>query len=408
MNSIGLNRIALNLAFAVFIAAFVLVPHIGDASAPALRSPSSGSPDGQASQPGARIAAAPFSTEGREEVLTVSFDQEVSGPVRLAIYTFHYPLHPELAPEPDTWSHERQMAHAQDVQSGRVSSAYVPDPADPRVGQILAVSNREIIDLSPTGERAYAATWKATHGRLFFKVVVGGEALAPVATMRVHCRHVDLRSVERLKESLELLLLPLQMEHAEVATTLADQVTAAYETGHGLRYMLAHHGMETEDLDLALTELAGAANEGRWAEARGLLDDVTAIVREKEDKFVTVEVERRAGGIRLTLDEHINGFSFATDPDTEVYLKPLPLRPQDDLHERIRTMPDEAAAHDPSAHAAMMGFDREELLEGAVRLTRDEEAFVLDRAAAAPPDGPFALIVIYGEGGSYLLTRGVE
>jgi hypothetical protein len=338
----------------------------------------------------------------------VSFDRDVSGPVRLAIYTFHYPLYPELAPEPDTWSHERQMAHAQDVQSGRVPAAYVPDPADLEIEQILAASTRATIDLSPAGEGAFSATWKATHGRLYFKVILDGEALAPVATMRVHCRHVDLRSVERLKESLELLRLPLQMEHGEVAMTLADQTTGAYETGHGLRYMLVHHGKETGDLDRGMELLVGAVRAGRWADARGLLDDLTAIVRDKEEEFVTVGVERQAGRIRLTLDEHVNGFPFAADPNTEVYLKPLPLRAQNELHERIGSMPNEPGAHDPSAHEAMMGFDREELLDGAVRLAPDGDAFALDPTESALPDGPLALIVIYGEGGAYFLTRGVE
>lgn len=360
----------------------------------------------------ARIIARPFSEGGRVETLRVEFDKPVTGPVRLEVYTFHYPMFPYLAPPQDMWRHERQMAHMQDVLTGR-TPRYEPDPTDPRVARILEVSSREHVALEPAPDGSYSAAWKASHGRIFFRVAVGEEALEPLASMRVHCTYPDLRTVERLKETIGLMHLPLERGHGEVVARVYEQMAASYRVGHGLRFMLDHHGFETAAADRLIARLGEQVHALDREAALLTLEAFQSVVTERQSDFVDVEVQADASGLRVTLRDPINGFDFAADVGTRVYLKAGPLRSDAEVHKAIMDLTaqgaaQDAAVHEAAAHQAMMAAGPSALLNGAIALLREEGGFRLP--AGEVPVGPGergTLIVLYGTDGAYHFTQQV-
>lgn len=74
-------------------------------------------------------------------------------------------MFPELAPEEDTWYHEKQMSFMKDVLAGE-ANAYNPNLSDKKVKEILNVSPKETIKLSSINNKTFYTDWKAHHGRI--------------------------------------------------------------------------------------------------------------------------------------------------------------------------------------------------------------------------------------------------
>jgi len=121
------------------------------------------------------------------------------GKFYLESYQFHYIMLPELAPEEDTWRHEKQMRFMEDVLSGD-AEAYSPQLSDKNVKKILQNSPKVTISFSTADNKTFYTDWKAPLGRLFFKVKTDkGYTDNSVYSMRAHCSHVEMRSCEHFK-----------------------------------------------------------------------------------------------------------------------------------------------------------------------------------------------------------------
>ena len=370
----------------------------------------------ESATPRATIDAPPYASEGDTETISVRFDRAIEANAMLEILTFHYPMHPELALEEDTWTHERQMRRMADVREGR-AEPYLPDPDDASVRAILDVSTVETLPLSPAGDgRSFATPWKAGHGRIFFRVRLDDVLVDSVATTRGHCVHVNMNSVERLKRAVGRLETPLAHEHAEMVDRLSRHVASTYRSGHGLRHMLVHHELGTDDLDETLAHLESAVRERRWDKARASLRALEREIASREEEFVRVTVDGSTDRIRLTLQDRIKGYSFSDDPETALYLRPGRTLPGPMLPDSVLPGPrlppdgghDDTSGHDPSMHQAMMGFDREALIRDAIELSRVEGAFEISRDRLGDVRGPFTLIALYGDDQGYHLTRRIE
>ncbi len=68
--------------------------------------------------------------------------------------------------------------------------------------KILEISSKETIKLETLDNQVFYADWTAKHGRFFLRVRIGNDYLNNVYTMRVHCQHIDVRTVEKLKDLL--------------------------------------------------------------------------------------------------------------------------------------------------------------------------------------------------------------
>ncbi|MEE8587478.1 MAG: hypothetical protein V3T83_21790 [Acidobacteriota bacterium] len=190
----------------------------------------------------------PFSRQGRPERIEVRLDRPAEGPLFMEVYEFHAIMRPELAPSQDTWTHERQMEHMQQVQAGQ-RPAYRAAGRDPKVRQILQTVEPRIYPMQSIGETTFAASWVASHGRIYFRFRIGERTLAPVYSMRVHCRHADMRNVEGLKQALQRLELPLRHQHPAMAAAMLGMAKEVYRRGHGLGHMMTHHEEDPSRLD---------------------------------------------------------------------------------------------------------------------------------------------------------------
>jgi hypothetical protein len=356
------------------------------------------------------IQAPTFSTEGRTETIEVVFDRPSHGAVELEVYTFHYPLRPDLALEEDTWAHERQMRYMEDIEAGR-RTAPDPDPADPRLAAILAASSVERFPMTGDDHRTFRTAWKATHGRVFFRVRTGGRTLEAVESARVHCAHIDSRSVEKLKEALQRLGFPLAREHGEMADRLIHEVRSVFTTGHSFRHMLVHHEVGLGELDTLLGELERAIAARRWPATREIAERLEREIAEREGAFLEVQVASQGDRLRLTLEDRIKGFDFAAHPDTAILLKRGPAISPERSHTALMNSGAHStggSGHDPAEHQAMMGFDREELVRGAVELARANGGFEVSRNQLGSEPRSWTLVALYGEGQQYYLTRAIE
>lgn len=360
-------------------------------------------------RPAVVIEAPPFSKEGVTETIALHFDREVHGDVDLDVYTFHYPMHPELAIEEDTWVHEGQMDHMREVLAG-LQEPYAPDPEAPATKRILESSAVRTLEMATDDHRTFTTPWNARHGRILFRPRLNGAPLAAVASTRVHCTHVDMRSVEKLKESLRVLALPIEHGHGELADRLLQQVRSVYTQGHSLRHMLVHHQFGAAELDDCLADLEGAVTKRDWSETLRIIERFEHGIARAERNFYSVGVESVGGRIRLTLEDRIQAFDFAGDPETELFLKRGPAIDPEQLHARVKEAAQAgdrpgAGGHDPAMHGAMMRFDREELTRGAVRLSPADGGFQVTRDSLRGDSEQLTLIALYGEGQAFYLTR---
>ena len=197
-----------------------------------------------------RVNLSTHSFEGNIERIAFYFTEPVNENLYVEVYEFHYIMFPELAPEEDTWSHEKQMSFMEDVFAGN-ARAYRPRLSDIEVKEILKISPKETIKLLLMDSNIYYTDWKARHGRIFFRLKTDkGYFDETVYTMRVLCKHIDMRTFEKLKEQLQSMKLPLEHENSSFAKKLYDECFSTYTKGHSPRFMLIHHEQETENLDI--------------------------------------------------------------------------------------------------------------------------------------------------------------
>lgn len=198
------------------------------------------------------------------ELIAFTFAEPLEEDLYLEVYEFHYIMFPKLAPQEDTWYHEKQMSFMEEVLNGR-TEPYRPSLSDRSVKKILKISPKETIKLKSNNGRNYHTEWEAKHGRIFFRVKKNSVYIDQnVYSMRVHCSHIDMRSVEKLKELLLALELPVVHENRSMAKNIYKALFAAYTQGHSLQFMLEHHEIDTEEWDKVTVVVFYGVDQGYY------------------------------------------------------------------------------------------------------------------------------------------------
>lgn len=333
-----------------------------------------------------------YSEEGRPERILLELDEASAADVFADIYEFHTMMRPDLAPQEDTWNHQLQMQHMKDVLAGR-QAPYAPDMQDPKLREILHTVAPLSLKMEQVAPRTFALNWIASHGRIFFRFRAGDETLGTVYSMRVHCRHADLRSVERLKQSLRQFEMPLQHGHMQMAAELLPTIRALYREGHSLRYMMTHHEHDVSALDASMQSLEAAVQSGDRDRAADALAQVVGEVRRAEQIFRQADVRRSRGQVSVRLHD-LTGFDYSGDPSSEVYVRRAGLEPPP------HPMP-AAGAHSAHQHAAPP--DKAALTKGAIRMQPDGADF----RATVPEDWEqLEIVVLYGRDQNFFWTAG--
>ena len=339
-----------------------------------------------------------FAFEGDTVPIKVTIDGEAPGEVTLEEYEFHYIMHPELAPEPDTWSHNAQMGYMRDVLEG-TTAKYVPSLKDEKVKKILETSPKKEHPMQKSVDGTYKLDWNASHGRIFFRITSDGEYTGDLYTTRVHCRHVDMRSFERLKDTLEAMALPIEHKNTMMVENVFEGAFSIYTTGHSPRFMLAHHEYPVDDLDALFDSLKKKIEEEDLEGAEGLRKGIMEKLTEKEDLFYELDTDTEDDVLTVTIHDKINDFSFYDDPNTEAYLKAVDK--EEEALDMMAGLHGGQVEHDHSKMNAPL--DLEKLLDGALPFSKKEGKYRIE------PDEGFSenlkIIVIYGDGQRYYLTR---
>ena len=77
-----------------------------------------------------KVELSSHSFEGKVELIAFTFAEPLKEDLYLEVYKFHYIMLPELAPQEDTWYHEKQMSFMEDVLNGG-TEAFRPSLSDP-------------------------------------------------------------------------------------------------------------------------------------------------------------------------------------------------------------------------------------------------------------------------------------
>ena len=344
------------------------------------------------------------SFEGNKENISIKFNGPVNDDVYLEVYEFHHIMRPELSPEEDTWPHERQMQFTEDVLEGN-AEPFKPELSDENIDKILEISGKETIKLETLDNQVFYADWTAKHGRFFFRVKTGNDYFNNVYTMRVHCKHIDMRTVEKLKDVLQAIRLPLEHRNALLAQQVFEQVYATYTQGHSLQFMLNHHEQQIDDLDALFEQLEQTVSNSALDDAKNLIIQIDQKINEKEEIFSKLDVSKHGDSISVTIKDNINDYSFYSDPNVEVYVKEYEEASIEELTEQIHSMPADHSKIDPSTHMRMLQPDKDELIGGAIRLGNSVTAFT----GIIPEEWDNArIIVLYGNNQSYYLTKNVK
>ena len=354
-----------------------------------------------------RIMQAELSThsfEGDMERIAFHFTEPVTEELYLEVYEFHYIMFPHLAPEEDTWPHDKQMTYMEDVITDR-TGGYNPQFTDKKVREILKVSPMQTISLLSVDGKTHYTDWKARHGRIFFRVRNEAEYLDDsVYTMRVHCQHVDMRTVEKLKEQLQAIKLPLEHKNSSFALKLYGDLNNTYTEGHSLRFMLQHHEKETEDLDALLAKLQVLIANSDFDQAGKLVAQIEHNIAEKEKVFYTVNVYKIKRDIRIEIEDVINDYSFHEDPGVEVYVQEYREPTIEELMTKVHSAAMDHEHMDPAAHSKMLTPDKYRLIKDAAALEKSQGFFT-----GSLPDewDAISVIVFYGADQNYYITNQV-
>ncbi len=342
------------------------------------------------------------SLEGESERISFTFAESLDEDLYLEVYEFHDIMFPELAPAEDTWVHEKQMSFMTDVLEGR-AEPFRPQFSDKRVQRILELSPKQIIKLSSIDKRNYYADWKAKHGRIFFRLKTPtGYIDKRIYTMRVHCRHVDMRSVELLKEQLVALKLPLTHKNGPLARNFYQTLFSTYALGHSLQFMLRHHERDTGDLDIPFQQLSRSISESDFDRAEKLVDSLRKEVRAQEEFFYQLGVTGEDGAIRVNIADNINAYSFYHDPAVEVYASEYSEPSIGDLAAITHGGGLDHSRVDPSRHQQMMKPDKKMLTNDAIKLEPSGDAFT---GILPEKWREVSIVVFYGADQGYYLTN---
>jgi hypothetical protein len=349
-----------------------------------------------------RVKLSTHSFEGDIERIAFYFTEPVTENLYLEVYEFHYIMFPELAPDEDTWPHEKQMSFMVDVIAGRVEG-YKPHFTDEKVREILKISPMQTVTLSSPDGKTHYTDWKAKHGRIFFRVKNETKYLNDtIYTMRVHCRHIDMRTVEKLKEQLQAIKLPLKHKNRSFATKLYNDLNTTYTQGHSLRFMLKHHEKETEDLDVLFTQLKGSIANSDFNQAEKLVVQIEHKITEKEKEFYTVNVNKIERDIHIEIEDAINIYSFHEDPSVEVYVKEYREPTMEELMTKAHSVAMDHTHMDPSAHSKMLKPDKNRLTKDAAALEKSQSFFT----GSLPEEWDvISVIIFYGADQNYYITN---
>ncbi len=139
----------------------------------------------------------------------------------------------------------------------------------------LNTSLKETIKLSSIDDKTFYTDWKARHGRIFFRLKTDNAYFDDnIYTMRVHCRHIDMRTFEKLKEQLQSIKLPLEHKNSYFAKSLYENLYATYTQGHSPRFMLMHHEKETGELDSLLKQLKSSIDMSAYNKAKKIVAQI--------------------------------------------------------------------------------------------------------------------------------------
>ena len=267
--------------------------------------------------------------------------------------------------------------------------------------KILKISPKETIKLKSNNGRNYHTEWEAKHGRIFFRVKKDSSYIDQnVYSMRVHCSHIDMRSVEKRKEQLLALELPVVHENRSMAKNIYEALFAAYTQGHSLQFMLKHHHeIETADLDTLFKQLSKAIGKSDFPEAKRLLASLKEEVRATEELFYQLIVTRDDETIRIRVVDKINGYAFYRDPAVEVYIKEY--RESSGAELIAITHGSDYSKHDPSKHLEALKPNKEKLIKGAIRLEKGVDSF---EGILTEEWDKVTVVVLYGLDQGYYFT----
>lgn len=91
-----------------------------------------------------QVKLSTHSFEGNIERIAFYFTEPVNGNLYVDVYEFHYIMFPDLAPEEDTWTHEKQMGFMEDVLAGN-ARPFQPRLSDIKIKKILEISSKETV-----------------------------------------------------------------------------------------------------------------------------------------------------------------------------------------------------------------------------------------------------------------------
>jgi hypothetical protein len=349
-----------------------------------------------------RAELSTHAVEGDVERISFHFAEPISEPLFLEVYEFHYIMFPDLAPEEDTWPHEQQMHYMQEVKAGR-AEAYAPLMTDEKVREILHVSPMRTVALSSIDGKTHYTDWEARHGRIFFRVKNEAAYLDDsIHTMRVHCRHIDMRTVEKLKEQLQTMKLPLKHKNNSFAAQRYNDVHTTYTKGHSLRFMLQHHERDTEELDALFADLEALIADSDFKQAEQAVSRIEHIIIEKEQEFYRVDAAKNGQDIHVEVEDVINQYSFIEDTAAEVYVKEYRKPTMEELMTRAHSGAMDHAYGDHAAHAKMLKPDKNMLTKDALALERSPSSF-----SGSLPDewDAVSVIILYGADQDYYITH---
>lgn len=218
--------------------------------------------------------------------------------------------------------------------------------------------------------------------------------------MRVHCSHIDMRSVEKLKEQLLALELPVVHENRFMAKNIYEALFAAYTQGHSLQFMMKHQVIETADLDTLFKQLSKAIGKSDFSEAKRLLASLKEEVRATEELFYQLIVTRDNETVRIRVVDKINAYAFYRDPAVEVYIKEY--RESSGAELIAITHVSDYSKHDPSNHLEALKPNKEKLIKGAIRLEKVVDSF---EGILTEEWDKVTVVVLYGVDQGYYFTN---
>jgi len=354
--------------------------------------------------PDQRIEQVKLSThsfEGNMEQIIFSFTESVIENLYIEVYEFHYIMFPELAPEEDTWYHEKQMSFMEDVLAGK-ANPYRPVLSNKKVKKILNNSPKETIKLSSIDDKTLYTDWKARHGRIFFRLKTDKAYFDDnIYTMRVHCKHIDMRTFEKLKEQLQSIKLPLEHKNSSFAKNLYENLYATYTQGHSPRFMLMHHEKETGELDSLFNQLKSSIDRSAYNEAKKIAAQIEQKIREKEELFYKIRPVKSNNVINVSIEDKINSYSYLEEIDVEVFVKEYREPTMKELMTTAHSASSDHSNIDPSKHHKMQQPDRNLLIKGAVKLEKTNNFFT---GTLPETWSAISVVVFYGMNQNYYLT----